>query len=250
MGLPHHAPLGLARERPPRGLAHRAPAERRSGRLWLWSGVGVGLIGAVGLAAALLTLGEAFGEDAQEYFQTAIVLLAAALIVQMVVWMRRHGRTMKSDLHASLNAAAEKSSWAGVFTLATLAVMREGGEAAVFLYGALAGGDGFSSSALLSAVIGLLAAVATYEALQIGGRMLSWRSFFRVTEVMLLFLAAALLVSGADHLVSLGLLPTLSARLWDTSRLLPDSGTIGGLVAGFTGYRAKPALVELLVYGA
>lgn len=229
-------------------LAHRPDPERRRGRVWLWSGVGAGVVGAILLAAALLTLGESFGPDAQEYFQTAIVLVAAMLIVQMVFWMRRHGRTLKTELHNSLSAAAKRSHWSGVFMLAALAVMREGGEAAVFLYGALASSAGSTPSAVVAAATGFAAAGATYWALQVGGRTLSWRLFFRVTEVMLLVLAGSLLVMGLDHLVSLGLVPPLRSRLWDTSHIVPDSGAFGGLISGVTGYRARPDLAELLAY--
>jgi high-affinity iron transporter len=231
-------------------LTHRPEAERRAGRAWLWAGVAAGLVGAVALAYALLKLGDTFGDEAQEYFQTAVVLIAAGLIVQMVVWMRRHGRTLKSDLHRSLTSAAEGSNWFGVFALAAVAVMREGGEAAVFLYGALAAGDAFNLAGAGAAALGFAAAAATYALLQAGSRILSWRTFFRATEIMLLLLAGALLLTGVDHLISLGFVPALSQRLWDTSHLLPDSGAIGGLISGFTGYRAKPALTELLVYGA
>lgn len=231
-------------------LAHRPPAERRVGRIWLWSGVGVGLIGAVALAATLLFVGDALGDEGQEYFQTAIVLIAAGLIVQMVSWMRKHGRTLKSELHASLNQSADRSNWFGVFVLAALAVLREGSEAAVFLYGTMASAAGSNLAAAIAAGLGLVAAFATYWLLQVGSKVLSWRTFFRVTEVMLLFLAASLLMSGVGHLISLDVLPTLSPRLWDTSWLLPDSGMLGGLVSGLTGYRAQPVLMELLVYVA
>ncbi|RUW77226.1 FTR1 family iron permease, partial [Mesorhizobium sp. M4B.F.Ca.ET.049.02.1.2] len=81
-------------------------------------------------------------------------------------------------------------------------------------------------------------------------KVLSWRTFFQVTEVMLLFLAGSLLLSGIDHLISLGLLPSLSRRLWDTSLLLPDSGMAGGLISGLIGYRARPVLIELLTFAA
>ena len=67
---------------------------------------------------------------------------------------------------------------------------------------------------------------------------------------MLLFLAASLLLSGIDHLISLGLLPSLSGRLWDTSPLLPDSGMAGGVISGLTGYRARPVMIELLAFAA
>ncbi len=229
-------------------LAHRPAQEQKTGRIWLWSGVGVGLASALALAALLLTVGDMLSDDAQDYFQTAIVLLAAGLIVQMVFWMRKHGRTLKSDIHASLTNVADKANWLGVFTLAALAVMREGSEAAVFLYGTMAGVSASNYSAVVAALVGVAAAVGTYWLLQLGGRVLSWKTFFRITEVMLLFLAASLLLTGIDHLISLGVLPPLSGRLWDTSAVLSDNGMIGGLVSGLTGYRARPDLIEVLVF--
>ncbi|MEZ5889277.1 MAG: FTR1 family protein [Xanthobacteraceae bacterium] len=81
------------------------------GRLFLWAGVGAGLLVAVILGAALVLFGEALPDDAQQAYQTAAVLIAAALIVQMVFWMRRHGRTLKRDLETSLQDAADRSNW-------------------------------------------------------------------------------------------------------------------------------------------
>lgn len=230
-------------------LGARPPAERHAGRLALWSGVGAGLIGALALAALLLWGGEALGDEAQDYFQTAILFIAAALILQMVVWMRRHGRTLKQEMHASLDAAASRAQWASVFTLAAIAVLREGAEAAVFLYGVAAASSTSTPAALLAAALGFAAAALSYAALQAGSRVLSWRVFFRITEIMLLLLAGALLVSGVDRLISLGLVPAMSSTLWDTSRTLPDGGALGGLISGFTGYRAKPVLAEVLTLG-
>ena len=227
-------------------LGVRPVPERRAGRLALWSGVVAGLIGACALAALLLWGGEMLGDEGQDYFQATILFVAAGLILQMVLWMRRNGRTLKQDMHASLDAAANKAQWVGVFTLAALAVLREGSEAAIFLYGTAVAASTSTPTALSAGALGLAAAGLTYAALQAGGRLLSWRIFFRGTEIMLLVLAGALLVSGVDRLISLGIIPAMSSTLWDTSRLLPDSGAIGGLISGFTGYRAKPVLVEVL----
>ncbi|ENS54778.1 FTR1 family protein [Brucella melitensis F1/06 B10] len=138
-------------------LSHRPAQEQRTGRIWLWSGVAAGLAGALVLAFLLLTVGDMLSDDAQDYFQTAIVLLAAGLIVQMVFWMRKHGRTLKKELHASLTDVADKANWLGVFALAALAVMREGSEAAVFLYGTMAGISASNYNALVAALIGLAA---------------------------------------------------------------------------------------------
>jgi high-affinity iron transporter len=230
-------------------IGQRPEVDRRQGRRWLWSGVGAGIVGAVALAFALVSVGEELSDDAQTWFQTTIVLIAAALIVQMVFWMRKHGRTLKRELHAKLDSAANRSSWIAVAVLAAIAVMREGSEAAVFLYGVLAGSGASLAASALAACLGLALAVASYGLLQAGALVFSWRAFFRVTEIMLLLLAGALLLTGVDNLVSLGLVPQLSGRVWDTSKVLTDGGALGGLLSSLTGYRAKPVLIQLLVLG-
>ncbi len=229
-------------------IARRPDIERRTGRVWLWSGVGAGVAGAAGLSALLLSVGDALDDEAQDYFQTAIVFLAAALIVQMVFWMRANARVLKSGLHAALDRAASGANWLGVAVLAALAVLREGSEAAIFLYGTMAGAALGPGAAAVAVGFGLLLAGASYWALQVGGRVLPWRIFFRITEAMLLLLAAALMMAGIDHLLSLGLLPPLAARIWDTSALLDDAGVFGRFVSGLTGYRARPDLVQVIAF--
>lgn len=227
----------------------RQTADAGRGRVYLWSGVAVGLVLAVIFGLLLVAGGEALSEEGLQLYQTAAVLLAAGLIVQMVLWMRKHGRTLKQDLEASLQRAADQRSWWGVFALALIAVAREGMETVVFLYGTLAAARLEALlTPILVALLGFAAAIATYWLLQVGSRVLSWRVFFRVTEIVLLFLAASLLLTGLDNLIDLGLLPALSGRLWDSSFLLPDTGPVGGLISALTGYRARPDLSQVLVY--
>jgi high-affinity iron transporter len=230
-------------------LGHQGEEGRTRGRVFLWAGVGAGLLGAAMLGAAIILFGDQLDDDKQQLFQTLLMLIASVLIVQMVLWMRRHGRTLKRDLETALQKAADSANWWGVFALAAIAVAREGGETVVFLAGTLsAARGGVLVSASVAAAAGLALAVATYAALQWGSRLMSWRHFFRITEVMLLLLAGALLLTAADNLVALGLLPRLSGRLWDASGLLSDGGGIGGLFSSLTGWRARPDLTELVVF--
>ena len=220
-----------------------------AGRRFLWLGVGAGAVLAVVLGALLMTVGESLSDEGQEYFQAGMVLVAAALILQMVFWMRRHGRTLKRELETGAKRSAETANWWGLAILAMLAVAREGSETVVFLYGILAGGGSTGTFTLAGAIaLGFGLAILTYWLLQVGSRVLSWRLFFRATEIMLLLLASALVMTGVDHLVSLGVVPVLGAPLWDTSFLIDDSGVVGGLIAGLTGYRARPDVTALLVY--
>lgn len=230
-------------------LVHEAGALGRSrGTPYLWGGVVAGLAAAMALGAVLVFAADLFGDEGQEYFQAAMVLVAAALIVQMVVWMRRHGRTLKSDITAGLTTASQKQRWWGVFTLALIAVAREGSETVVFFYGSLAGATGATFwGTALTAALGFGAALATYVMLQLGSKLFSWRHFFTFTEVMLLLLAFALLLTGVDRLAGLGLVPLATAPLWDTSWLLDDTGSAGSLIAALTGYRARPDASQLVV---
>ena len=218
------------------------------GRIYLWSGVGAGLLLSVLLGLLLVWFGESVPEETQQLYQTVAIFIAAALIIQMVFWMRTRGGTLKRDLETSLTDAAERNHWWSVFLLALIAVAREGSETVVFLYGVLAATRMDTVLATTAvAALGFILALATYSLLLLGSRIFSWRVFFKVTEIMLLFLAASLLVSGVDNLVSLGYVPALSGRLWDTSAILPDSGPVGGLVGALTGYRARPDLIQILV---
>ncbi|MBN3740799.1 MULTISPECIES: FTR1 family protein [Burkholderia] len=223
--------------------------DARRGLPFLWAGVGVGLLMAVGLGAALVGFTEVLSGDAQDYFQTAMVLIACVLIVQMVLWMRRHGRTLKRDMEQSLQQSTRDSNWWGVAVLVALAIAREGSETVIFLYGLGFGQSGHvDGNQMLAVLIGLGLAFFTFYLLQLGGKYFSWRHFFRVTEVMLLFLGAGLFQTGVDKLIDKEILPLGISQVWDTSAILDDSGTFGSLVATLTGYRAHPALTNLVAY--
>lgn len=224
-------------------------ATARKGLPYLWAGVGIGLLAAVGLGAALVGFTEALSGNAQDYFQAAMVLVACVLIVQMVIWMKRHGRTMKRDMEASLKQQTETANWWGITLLVALAIAREGSETVIFLYGLGFGQSGHVAPSLVTAVfIGLALGLGTFYLLQLGGKIFSWRLFFRVTEIMLLFLAAGLFEMGVDKLIGIDVLPTGIDSLWDSSRVLDDGSTFGSLVATLTGYRAHPSLTNLLAF--
>ncbi|MCK9516630.1 MAG: FTR1 family protein [Ottowia sp.] len=226
-----------------------SPAGRR-GLPWLWAGVAAGLALAGVLALALLGVASWLGDSAQEWFQAAMAMAACALVVQMVLWMRVHGRGLKTQLESGASAHAATGHWWGLLVLVAIAVAREGSETVVFLYGTILSSSqgGQVAAMLLAGVGGFAAALLTFWLLQLGGRVITWRRFFRVTEVLLLLLAGALLVGATDRLLSLGVLPGLVDPVWDSSALLSTSSGVGKLLADFAGYRDFPALSQLLIW--
>ncbi|GAB2879094.1 FTR1 family protein [Paraburkholderia jirisanensis] len=221
----------------------------RRGLPYLWAGVGLGILAAIALGAALVGFTEVLSGDAQDYFQTAIVLIACVLIVQMVLWMKQHARTLKKDMEQSLQKSTQDANWWSITVLVALAIAREGSETVIFLYGVGFGQSGHVAvSQIAAALIGLGLAFLTFYLLQLGGKVFSWRLFFRVTEIMLLFLGAGLFEAGVDKLIDKEVLPTIVDQVWNSSWLLDDSSPVGSLVATLTGYRAHPALMNLIAY--
>ncbi len=220
--------------------------ETRRGGWYLAAGVGGGLFLAGTLAVAMTVVQDELGGMALDAFRAGMVLVASALITQMVLWMMRHGRGMKRQLTAGAEAAFTRRGGVGLGLLVAIAVAREGAETAVFLYGlSFSAGGGL----WLGALLGLLLALASAWLLARGLRFFNYALFFRITTVVLLLLACALLVSGVQQLIGLELLPPLLDPVWDSSRLLDDGHGLGAVLANFAGYRARPSLLLLLAVG-
>jgi high-affinity iron transporter len=217
-----------------------------AGRRALFGGLAAGVVLALLLGWALLTVQDELTGQALDIFQTATLLVAAGLITQMVLWMKKHGRQMKARLHADLASAAERSGYLGVAIVAALAVAREGAETVIFLYGLAQGGD--LSALTVGALAGFAGAAATAWLAAKSLARLNIGLLLRLSSILLLILASSLLVAATDRLIGADWLPTLLDPVWDSSALLDDATTGGKLLADFSGYRARPALTTLLVW--
>lgn len=219
------------------------PATLRRG---LWMGVAAGFGLAIILGFATFAAQSQLEGNALEAFRVGMVLFAAGLIMQMVLWMRRHGRHMKRELEAH---ASRVSGAVGIATVAALAVAREGAETVVFLYGMGLERDGGDLPALLgAAATGFALAAATGWLVTRGARFLSYRVLFGASEILLLLIAGSLLAAGIDRMIGLDWLPPLLDPVWDTSSLLDDGSGAGRLLADFVGYRARPSASLLIAY--
>src|SRR5438552_14162318 len=118
--------------------------DARRGMRYLWAGVGAGIGLALALAAVMLGIATLLSDQGLEYFQLAMMLVASGLIVQMVFWMRRHGRTFKKELEAGMQEKAAAANWWGMLAVVAIAVGRESAETVVFLYGLSAEQQGIS----------------------------------------------------------------------------------------------------------
>ena len=225
----------------------------RTGALGARRYLTVGVLAGIGLSAVLayasLRIQSELQGQALAWFQTSILFVAAALITQMVLWMDRHGRHMRRELEARMGQALARQNLVGVAVVAALAVAREGAEMVMFLYGlGLEHGAHAEWNLIVGSAAGLVLALATAWAVSRGIRGLNYRSFFRVTGVLLLVLAAGLFVSGINRLIQMGVLSPIVEPLWNSGWLLNDNSSVGRLVAAFTGYSARPSLAAVGAY--
>lgn len=221
----------------------------RAGLRYLWAGV----LGGVGLSALLafatLRIQSELAGNRLLYFQTAMMFVAAGFITQMVLWMNKHGHTIKHSLEADLEEALDARNLIGVALIALVAVAREGSETVLYVYSlGLERDAGGALGMFGSAALGFALALATAWAVAKGVRFLNYRTFFRITGVILLFSAAGLLTAGISNLISLGVLPALLQPVWNTSPILDSGSRVGGIVATLTGYRSQPSLMLVIAY--
>src|SRR5437763_12445746 len=215
---------------------------------WITGGIGAGIIGAGAVAAGAESIAAAVAGIGQEVFNAAILFAAVVMLGWHNVWMTGHGREMTlaaNRLGAAVRAGAQPL-WALAAAVA-LAVLREGSEVVLFLYGIAAGGDGAAAMALGGA-LGLAAGVAAGVGLYLGLVRIPLRHLFSVTSWLLLLLAAGMASQAAAFLLQADLVPPLGTTLWDTSFLLSDHSLPGRVLRTLIGYTAQPAGIQLAFY--
>ncbi|HLY45185.1 MAG TPA: FTR1 family protein [Stellaceae bacterium] len=228
-------------------LAASRGALRRG--LWVAAGIAAGVLGAVGVAFGAATIAAAAAGMGQELFDAGILFAAVGMLGWHNVWMSRHGKELAGQA-VQLGTAVRSGArplWALGFVVA-LAVLREGSEIVLFLYGiALAGQSGPLAMAIGGA-FGLGLGVAAGMALYWGLVSIPMRHLFTVTSWLVLLLAAGLASQGAAFLVQANLLPALGDNLWDTSFLLSDQSLAGRVLHTLVGYTAQPAGIQVVFY--
>ena len=218
--------------------------------LWVAGGIAAGVVGAIGVAGFAVEIAEAAAGMGQSLFDAAILFAAVCMLGWHNVWMSSHGKELAAhamQLGREVRSGA-RPLWAIAIVVA-LAVLREGSEIVLFLYGImLAGQSGGVLSMAIGGALGLALGVAAGTALYWGLVAIPMRHLFRVTSWLVLLLAAGLASQGAAFLMQANLLPPLGNVVWNTSFLLSDQSLAGRLLHTLIGYTAQPAGIQVVFY--
>lgn len=216
--------------------------------VFVGGGIALGVVGAIVVAICMGFIEGSLGGIGQEVFEAGVLLTAVVMIGWHVTWMSSHGNEMVQHMQRVTDSVkAGSSSIAILLAVVALAVLREGSEVVLFLYGMAAGGAdklGFFAGVPLGVACG----VAVGFALYFGLLRIPIRYFFSATNWMLVVLASGLAASAAGFLIQANLVPAWGSQLWDSSWLLTNRSILGQAVHVLTGYEAHPAGMQLLFW--
>jgi high-affinity iron transporter len=217
--------------------------------VWVGGGVAAGIFGAAVVAACAGAIADAVNGIGQELFNATILFTAVAMLGWHNIWMNRHGRDLVAAA-ATLGKAVLGGS-RPLYALAlvvAIAVLREGSEVVLFLYGIAVGSGVGGLSMLAGGALGLVGGTAIGCIIYFGLLAIPLRRLFMVTSWLILLLAAGMASQGAAFLMQANLLPSLGDNLWDTSSILGERSMLGVLLHVLIGYSAQPAGIQVVFY--
>ena len=218
---------------------------------WIGGGVLAGAAAACGVAAFAGALSTLFAGMGQELFNAAILGVAVVMLTWHNVWMARHGREMAGEMRAVGQAVADGTkSLLALAVVVGVAVLREGSEVALFLYGVAASDGGSALSLALGGIVGLALGAAVCLLTYFGLMRIPPRALFATTTALITLLAAGMAAQAVAFLERANWLTSLDTVAWDSGWLLSDKSIAGRAMHTLIGYTDQPTEMQLLVYVA
>jgi high-affinity iron transporter len=218
---------------------------------WIGGGILVGLAGACIVAALTGEIAALFEGVGQELFNAAILGVAVLMLAWHSIWMSAHGRELAAaarDVGHAVKTGQRNLS--AILIVIALAVLREGSESALFVYGQVSGAAISPGAIAAGAVFGLAGGAALGMLLYAGMLRIPMKWFFSVTNALILLLAAGMASRMAQFLIQADMLPALRTPLWDSSSILPANSALGAFMHALAGYEATPSGMQVLFYVA
>lgn len=224
-----------------RGVPHRG--------WWVGYGMVGGIAGACLVATFAGQLALLFEGAGQELFNAAILILAVGMLTWHNVWMASHGRAMAKDMRAvGADVAAGRRPLIALSIVVGVAVLREGSEVVLFLYGIAASGGASAVAMLVGGVLGMLAGAGVSALMYFGLLTIPASRLFAATSGLITLLAAGLAAQAVAFIQQAGDALVLTSPIWDTSWIVSDDSLIGRLMHTLVGYTDQPSGAQLGIY--
>jgi high-affinity iron transporter len=215
---------------------------------WVGFGVLAGVLGAGLVAGFAGAISQAFEGAGQELFDASVLGVAVLMLMWHNAWMARHGREIAEEMRTVGHAVSEGAKpLTALAVVVGLAVLREGSEVVLFLYGIFASGTS-GLDLLLGGLLGVAAGAAFTALTYFGLLAIPSRHIFSVTTWLIALLAAGMAAQSVQFLNNAGVANVLDRTVWDTSWLLSDGSLFGKLLHTLIGYTERPTELQLMTY--
>jgi len=231
------------------GVLLAATRQLAASRRWIALGALAGVGGALLVALFMDELESSVSGDGEFLYNAILLFTASLLIAWTVIWMSQHGRQMAARMrHVGQSVVGGESPHTALAVVSMAAVMREGGEAEFFLFGAAqsAHEDGYSMVA--GSALGIMLGVVTGYVVYRGLVRIPMKHLFGIIGWLLIFLAAGMASQATWNLVQIDMLPPLVDTLWDSSAWLAQSSFVGEVLHVMIGYDDQPSGMQMLVF--
>lgn len=213
---------------------------------YVWNGVIAGSLFSLYLATFFQQVLGGFSEHFLELYEGAMMIIAAFLVSWMIWWLHRNSSTRENHIREKIDDHVLRQFPIGIFTLIFLAISREGIETVIFLQAAMFSANAFWVN--LSALFGIVLAIALAYFVFKSIIALSVQTFFRAVHGLLVIFAAGLVSHGVHELQEAGLLPIYKEHVWNTNGWLHEDGFLGSVAHSLLGYNGDPSLLEVSSY--
>ncbi len=211
-------------------------------------GILAGVVGAALVAVFAGAISQAFEGAGQELFNASVLGIAVVMLMWHNAWMARHGREIAEEMRTVGTAVSEGAKPLTALAIVVgLAVLREGSEVVLFLYGIFASGTS-GLDLLVGGLLGVAAGAAFTGLTYFGLLAIPSRHIFSVTSWLIALLAAGMAAQSVQFLNNAGLVIVLERTVWDTSWLLSDGSLFGKLLHTLIGYTERPTELQLMTY--
>lgn len=231
------------------GIVMAATQTVSGSRRWILGGVLGGILGSCVVAGFTGTLAQLFNGYGQEIFNASILATAVIMLTWHNIWMARNGRAMAGELkQAGIEVREGHKSLLALAIIVGTAVLREGSEVVLFLYGVAISAHETALAMIAGGFAGLILG-ALVSALTFRGLLkIPNRYFFSVTTWLITFLAAGMAAQSVSFLEKAGLATILQNEVWNSSSILSEKSIPGRILHTLLGYSDQPTALQLVVY--
>lgn len=228
-------------------LVYLVRTDRASMRRWVTFGVAGAVLASVLVALILETISKDLSATAEPAFSGIVSFVAVAFVTWMIFWMRRSARTISTDLRTQLDDAALSGGHIAVAAMAFVAVIREGAETAVFFWAA-SQASGNTAASIAGLVLGLATAVSLGWAIYRSSASINLPKFFRVTGILLVFVAAGVLSYGIAEFQEIGWLPGESDVVLNLTSIMSEGSVLQTLLGGIFNIKQTTSALQVLAW--